>query len=131
MKLNNDNILVPNSEFDRRNELSNLFINSIKLDREDCDILKSCITEEHESIGLIGCILEETTSINKARLLIASLNRSNIELAKRADLLLNLSEDGVEELIDKLSERYLTETEDITIYEDKIYTILFGILSNR
>lgn len=131
MKLDKDKILSPNTEFERRQELTRLLKEFAILTERDHTILKSCATEDHESIGIIGCLLKDNSNINNARLIIASLNESNIELANSANSILNLSESELNILIDKLANLYILKTDEISIYEDKIYGILFGILSNQ
>ena len=119
------------SAFERREELSRIFLQTVELTKEECDILKLCITEEHEAIGIIGCLLNDKSKINNARLVIASLNQSSKELANKAEELLNLSESEYESLIDDLCDDFLSNTDELTEYEDKILSILFGILSSR
>ncbi len=131
MPLNQKHILSPNSEFDRREELSKALSQIELLTEEDLNILKKCSTEDHEAIGMIGCLLKDDSYINKARLIIASLNRSNTELAENAKHLLNCSDSELNNLVDKLSQRFILEDENLSNYENKIYTILFNILSQR
>ena len=131
MHLNPKHILSPNSEFDRRQELNKVLQQKLILTTEDRNLLRQCPTEDHETIGMIGCLLKDDNYINKARLLIAYLNRSNTDLSQRANSLLNCSEEKLELLINQLSERYILKDDELTLYENKIYTILFGILSNR
>ena len=131
MKLNERKILTPNSEFERREELLRMLTQSIEPSKEDIVVLNLCTAEDHETIGMIGCILKDNSDLNKARLLIASLNLSNIDLVNRANTILNLSEIELNKLIDKFANKFLSNSNGVSIYEDKIYSILFGILSNR
>ena len=131
MKLNERKILTPNSEFERREELLRMLTQSIEPSKEDIAVLNLCTAEDHETIGMIGCILKNNSDLNKARLLIASLNLSNIDLVNRANTILNLSEIELNKLIDKFANKFLSNSDGVSIYEDKIYSILFGILSNR
>lgn len=128
MNVNSDFILRPNSEFERKNELQTLFLNDVKLTAEEQNVLKMCTTEDHESVGLIGCLLNDGTNLNKARLIIASNNRYNDELAIRAAELLSCSESELQALIEVLSDIYITKFQEISAYENKVYGILFDVL---
>ena len=130
MNLDKRKILTPNSGFERQEELLRLFADPVKLTEEDCEVLNACTTEASETIGLIGCVLKEDSNINNARLLIASLHQYNFELVDRANEILNQSEKEVNTLIDHLSERFISKSDELSEYEDKVYFILFGILSN-
>ncbi|OIQ39373.1 MAG: hypothetical protein BM563_04335 [Bacteroidetes bacterium MedPE-SWsnd-G1] len=120
-------ILSPNSEFDRKQELNKLLHKVIS--ESDKEILKQCTTQDHESIGLIGCILKEDDLVNKARILIASKNIYHESLSDIADELLKTDEREL--LTDSIAHRFLSEQDDLTEIEDKIYYILMGILSNE
>lgn len=130
MNLDKRKILTPNSGYERQIELLRLFEDPVKLTEEDRDILNACTTEASETIGLIGCVLKENTNINNARLLIASLHEYNFELADSANEILNRSEKEINNLIDHLSIRFIRKSEELSEYENKVYFILFGILSN-
>ena len=130
MNLDKRKILTPNSGYERQIELLRFFEDPLELTEEDCAILNACTTEASETIGLIGCILKEDTNINNARLLIASLHQYNFELADRASQILNRSEKEINTLIDELSVRFINKTDELSEYENKVYFILFGILSN-
>lgn len=130
MNLDKRKILTPNSGYERQIELLRLFEDPVKLTEEDRDILNACTTEVSETIGLIGCVLKENTNINNARLLIASLHEYNFELADSANEILNRSEKEINNLIDHLSIRFIRKSEELSEYENKVYFILFGILSN-
>lgn len=130
MNLDKRKILSPNSSYERQIELLRLFTDSVELTEEDRNVLNACTAEVPETIGLIGCILKENSDINNARLLIASLHQYNFELVERANEILNRSEKEINTLIDDLSIRFIRETEELSKYEDKVYFILFGILSD-
>lgn len=122
-------ILTPNSEFERKQELNKLFYSNQNLSKEEIDLLNSCTTEDHECIGLIGCILKDQSYLNKARLIIATHNQSNTDLATKAKELLHCSEKELEELITKLVDVFLLEEYKKTAYEDKIYSTLFHVIN--
>lgn len=131
MLLNPKHILSPNSEFDRRQELTKALQQKLILTTEDCDLLRQCPTEDHEAIGTIGCLLNEDNYINKARLIIGYSNRFNYDLSEQAETLLDCNETELELLIDTLSKHYIENDDELSNYENKIYTILFGILAHR
>jgi len=120
-------ILEPNSEFERKQELNKYLLQEIS--EEEKQILRQCTSEDHESIGLIGCILKDESLENKARILIASKNEYHESLSQIAEDLLR--DNDTEVLIDKISLRFLVEHDDLSQIEDKIYFILMGILSNE
>lgn len=122
-------ILTPNSEFERKQELNKLFYSDRILSKEDIDVLNSCTTEDHECIGLIGCILNDQSDVNKARLIIATHNYSNIDLATKAEELLSCSEKELEQLIVHLSNVFIREKYEKTRYEDKIFSTLFYVIN--
>ncbi len=123
--MNRSAILQPNSEFERKEELNRLLNKTIS--EEEQQVLKECTTQDHESIALIGCIVKEDSLVNLARLIIASKNQSNIELAHMAEMRLLGYEQ--QELIEKMSEQFLTNTQNISKVEDRIYYTLFDVLS--
>lgn len=84
-----NSILTPNSLFERRIILQYYLDNDIQLNTDEKKILQNCQAIEPESIGIIGCLLEETTHLNTLRLAIGSKNTSNIKLEIRASLLLS------------------------------------------
>jgi hypothetical protein len=122
-------ILTPNSEFERKQELNKLFYSNQSLSKEEIDVLNSCTTEDHECIGLIGCVLKVQSDVNKARLIIATHNRSNIDLVTKAEELLSCSEEELELLITHLADIFLREKHQKTRYEDKIYSTLFYVIN--
>jgi hypothetical protein len=126
--LNATAILTPNSEFERREELTKLFYKGRKLSEKESAILNLCNTEEPECIGLIGCVLNDKSNLNNARLIIAYHNASNKELANKAKELLACTDQELELLIDEIVDIFFIESEDKTAYEDKVYTILFQLL---
>lgn len=123
--MNKSAILQPNSEFERKEELNKLL--DTTLSKSEQLVLKECATQDHESIGLIGCILKDDSLVNLARLMIANKNRSNLALANKAED--RLSKYDQEELIDRVSDEFLCNAENLNEIEDKIYYTLFGILS--
>lgn len=127
IKVNISAILTPNSEFERKEEL-NALLNRSLLENEE-QILRDCTSQDHESIALIGCILKDDSLVNLARLIIATKNHSNIDLANRAEL--RLSEYNQQELIEKISAEFLSNADNISEIEDKTYYTLFDILSSR
>lgn len=130
MSLNKRKILSPNSSFERQVELRKLFTNFVDLSKEDCEVLKACITEVSEEIGLIGCLLKEDNHLNNARLLIASLERHNNQLNDRATKLLSRTKEEIDTLIKELANRFLIDTDELSEYENKVYFILFSILED-
>ncbi len=123
--MNRSAILQPNSEFERKEELNRLLNKTIS--EEEQQVLKECTTQDHESIALIGCIVKKDSLVNLARLIIASKNQSNIELAHMAELRLLGYEQ--QKLIEQMSEQFLTNTQNISKVEDRIYYTLFDVLS--
>jgi len=123
--MNRSAILQPNSEFERKEELNRLLNKTIS--EEEQQVLNECTTQDHESIALIGCIVKEDSLVNLARLIIASKNQSNIELAHMAELRLLGYEQ--QKLIEQMSEQFLTNTQNISKVEDRIYYTLFDVLS--
>lgn len=127
--MNTEAILTPNSEFERKQELNKLFYSNQSLSKEEINVLNSCTTEDHECIGLIGCILNDKSYVNKARLIIATNNHSNIDLATKAEELLSCSEKELEVLITEIADVFLREKHKKTRYEDKIYSTLFYVIN--
>jgi hypothetical protein len=123
--MNRSAILQPNSEFERKEELNRLLNKTIS--EEEQQVLKECTTQDHESIALIGCIVKEDSLVNLARLIIASKNQSNIELALMAEMRLSGYEQ--QKLIEQMSEQFLTNTQNISEVEDRVYYTLFDVLS--
>ena len=123
--MNRSAILQPNSEFERKEELNRLLNKTIS--EEEQQVLKECTTQDHESIALIGCIVKEDSLVNLARLIIASKNQSNIELAHMAEMRLLGYEQ--QKLIEQMSEQFLTNAQNISKVEDRIYYTLFDVLS--
>ncbi|MCH4823209.1 hypothetical protein ML462_08480 [Gramella lutea] len=124
--INKRAILSPNSEFERREEL--LRLSNCELSEKEKEILRACDTEDHESIGMIGCLLAEENRKNSIRLLIATRNRSNLALAEKAKNLLGDIDE--QEMIESLSEVFLLESDSLSPYEDKLLFILFGYLKS-
>lgn len=122
--MNESAILQPNSEFERKEELNKLLKESISEKQEQR--LRECTTQDHESIALIGCILKEDSLVNLARLIIATKNQSNQALANEATK--RLSKYNEKELIEKISDEFLTNADNISEIEDKVYATLFYLL---
>lgn len=121
-----NNILQPNSEFERKQELNKyLSENVYEIDKQ---VLRLCTTQDDECIGMIGCILKDDTLENKARILIASKNIYHESLSEIADEL--LKNENIENLVDRIAHRFLREQDDLTEIEDNIYYILMSILKN-
>lgn len=85
-----DSILRPNSEFERRIILQYYLDNDIKINEIERDILNECYVSEHESIGIIGCLLDDKSLLNSLRLVIGANNRSNFKLSTLSNSLLDL-----------------------------------------
>lgn len=130
MNLDKQKILNPNSDYERHSELMRLFEKQIELTQEDLNLLNACKTESYESIGIIGCLLKENSNINNARLLIASLHQYNDNLVDRAIQILNRTDTEIKTLIEQLSIRFIQEADELSEYENKVYFILFELLSD-
>lgn len=126
--MNKRKILSPNSGYERSVELNKLFTDFVELNEGDIAVLNYCTTEVPEEIGLVGCILKQNNYLNNARLLIGSLHQYNFELADRANQILNRSEEEIKTLIDEIAERFLEKSDELSKYENKVYSILFGVL---
>ncbi|MGB0868429.1 MAG: hypothetical protein ACPGSD_02425 [Flavobacteriales bacterium] len=127
MQVDKRKILSPNSGFERQEEIIRLFNQKTVLSIEDLGVLKACRTESYETIGYIGCLLKEDSTINLARLLIASSHQYNRALSDRADEILNRSEHERNALIDTISDQVLNNKIEFTEYERKIYYFLFDV----
>ncbi|MFD2528269.1 hypothetical protein [Polaribacter marinaquae] len=84
-----DSILRPNSEFERRIILQYYLDNDIKINEIERGILNECHVSEHESIGIIGCLLDDKSLLNSLRLVIGANNRSNFKLSTLSNSLLD------------------------------------------
>lgn len=71
---NQNTILKPNSKFERRVILQYYLENDIQITKIEQDILHLCTVSEPESIGIIGCLLNDKTYINTLRLAIGTRN---------------------------------------------------------
>ena len=131
MIMNKKHILSPNSEFERREELARLLSRAGYHSEDELEILRSCTTEDHESIGMIGCLLKDNSPLNMSRLILASLNNSNTELSGRAKTILNKTGQEINEIIDDLALRFSSGTVDLPEYENRVYSILFSVLAER
>ncbi len=83
-------ILTPNSEFERRVILQYYLDNDISINRIERKILHKCKVSEPESIGIIGCLLNNNSHLNTLRLAIGSKNRSNKLLSEKSTSYFNL-----------------------------------------
>ncbi|MCH3885355.1 hypothetical protein [Tenacibaculum aquimarinum] len=121
---NKETILYPNSQFERRVILQYYLDNDIEIDKEERKILLKCIAVEPESIGIIGCLLNDKTHLNTLRLAIGSMNKSNSKLA-------NLATKYLEELsIEKADNYYYVEKDfdeftDIEKDVESVYNIVY------
>ena len=123
--MNESAIRQPNSEFERKEELNKAL--GATLSEKDQLVLKECTTQDYESIALIGCLLKDDSLVNLARLMIGTKNRSNRELANKAED--RLTSYDQEALIDKIASEFISNTDNISEIEDKIYYALFDVLS--
>jgi len=85
-------VLRPNSEFERRIIFQYYLDNDIKINSKEKEILLKTDVSEHESIGIIGCLLNDSTHLNTLRLAIGSKNLSNKKLSNLASSLFNTEE---------------------------------------
>ncbi|MDD7914271.1 hypothetical protein [Polaribacter ponticola] len=85
-------ILKPNSEFERRIILQYYLDNDISINNVERNILNKCTVSEPESIGIIGCLLNDKSYINTLRLAIGSKNKSNKKLSETAKMYFNADE---------------------------------------
>lgn len=88
---NEKTVLKPNSEFERRIIFQNYLDNDLQINEKEREILLQCVAIEPESIGIIGCLLNDKTHLNTLRLAVGSKNKSNVKLA-------NLSKKYLEDL---------------------------------
>jgi hypothetical protein len=88
---NKNKILTPNSLYERRVILQYYLDNNIEISLPEKEILQQSIAIEPESIGIIGCLLNDGSQLNTLRLAIGCKNKSNVKLAnKSSELLKNL-----------------------------------------
>jgi hypothetical protein len=80
--MNRNIILYPNSEFERQSELQK-YVHT-KLTHDQKDILRSCLSSDHNTIGLIGLLLDDTDDINLMRLLILASRKAKNEHTNKA-----------------------------------------------
>jgi hypothetical protein len=122
--MNTRNILSPNSEYERQEELRSLFSRELSL--EDIACLNSSPTEDHNSISLIGCLLKDDHSlINLARLLIAKSIPYQKDLYTIATKELSKYDD--EKLLEAISKEFIENTDNLSKVENKIFGIIFSI----
>ncbi|MCH3882345.1 MULTISPECIES: hypothetical protein [Tenacibaculum] len=121
---NKETILYPNSQFERRVILQYYLDNDIEIDKEERKILLKCIAVEPESIGIIGCLLNDKTHLNTLRLAIGSMNKSNSKLA-------NLATKYLEELSIEEADNYYYVEKDFDEFTDiekdveSVYNIVY------
>ncbi len=121
---NKETILYPNSQFERRVILQYYLDNDIQIDKEERKILLKCIAVEPESIGIIGCLLNDKTHLNTLRLAIGSMNKSNSKLA-------NLATKYLEELSIEEADNYYYVEKDFDEFTDiekdveSVYNIVY------
>lgn len=84
-----ESILRPNSEFERRIILQYYLDNDVQINEIERNILNECHVSEHESIGIIGCLLNDKSLLNSLRLVIGASNRSNFKLSTLSNSLLD------------------------------------------
>ena len=84
-----ESILRPNSEFERRIILQYYLDNDVQINEIERNILNECHVSEHESIGIIGCLLKDKSLLNSLRLVIGASNRSNFKLSTLSNSLLD------------------------------------------
>lgn len=123
-----NDILYPNSAYERRAALQWLFNKKVDLSSEQVKILQNCETEEYESIGLIGAILATNDAWNIMRLIIGSYNSSNLTLSARCQSLLGSFKVDEEAFIDQTSEHFIT-CDALSDRENKFYLLFFGFLN--
>ena len=117
-------ILKPNSEFERRIILQYYLDNNIYVNEIEKDILKNCLVSEHESIGIIGCLLNNNSLLNSLRLVIGSKNTSNSKLSNLSKNLLD-----IERLRQAISYYFVETDYDNLSKNEKIITTEFNIIS--
>ncbi len=84
-----ESILRPNSEFERRIILQYYLDNDVQINEIERNILNECHVSEHESIGIIGCLLNDKSLLNSLRLVLGASNRSNFKLSTLSNSLLD------------------------------------------
>lgn len=85
-------ILKPNSEFERRIIFQYYLDNDISINAIEREILNKCNVSEPESIGILGCLLNDKSHLNTLRLAIGAKNRSNKKLSEKSKAYFNLEE---------------------------------------
>lgn len=121
-----ETILRPNSEFERRIIFQYYLDNDIKINAKETEILLETNVSEHESIGIIGCLLNDKTPLNTLRLAIGSKNLSNKKLSNLANSLLEPAE------LEKADALYFFEKEvdDFTHVEHIVTREFLAAFSN-
>lgn len=110
---NEKTILFPNSLYERRVILQYYLDNDIKINEKEKVILENCVAVEPESIGIIGCLLEDDSYLNTLRLAVGSKNKSNYKLAEKSLVILNKSN------IEKADLFYMMK-DDLTAIEQQV-----------
>lgn len=121
---NKKSILFPNSAFERRVILQYYLENNIDILEEEKVILNECVALESESIGIIGCLLNDKSHLNTLRLAIGVKNKSNIKLNILSNKLLDKNDI---ELADSffLIEKGVDDLNEIEISVNKVYNMLY------
>lgn len=118
-----ETILKPNSEFERRVILQYYLDNDISINLKEREILLKTKVSEVESIGIIGCLLNDKSSLNVLRLAIGSKNSSNIKLAELSSSLFNKEELKIAEsfYFNNIDFKDFTEIEEVVTREFNTY----------
>ncbi|WKD86340.1 hypothetical protein KCTC32516_01715 [Polaribacter huanghezhanensis] len=119
-----ETILKPNSEFERRIILQYYLDTNISINTIERGILIQTNVSEPESIGIIGCLLNDNSKLNTLRLAIGAKNRSNKKLSELSASLFTL------EHLKSADSYYFLEThvEDLSEIENVInreYSLLY------
>jgi hypothetical protein len=120
-----ETILKPNSEFERRIILQYYLDTNISINLIERETLLQTNVSEPESIGIIGCLLNDHSKLNILRLAIGAKNRSNKKLSELSASLFNS-----EELKSADSYYFLeTDVDDLSEIENIInreYSLLYS-----
>lgn len=117
-------VLKPNSQFERRIILQYYLDNDILISDLEREVLTKTVAVEAESIGIIGCLLNDSTHLNTLRLAIGSKNKSNKKLANFSQKLLNslnLDEADTYFLVDKNPSEMSEVEKDV----ESVYSLLY------
>ena len=121
---NKQTILKPNSEFERRRIFQYYLENDIKLTEQEREILNKCVAVEPESIGIIGCLLNDKSHLNTLRLAIGSKNKSNLKLTNLSKQLFT------NKFLQKAENYYMIDKDfndlsDVELDVDKVYNEIY------